>query len=434
VITEHRVPRWLFDAMAEGSGGAEAVRELALMQRSKHVLMLRGVLTEARAAAHDQFPMTRRGYDVLAKAQGHDPDAADMVISHSSVGAWAKHTVRSLRGEAAAPGAEPHLMCAVGAAAAIRARLPVQIEVPVGHGAVMLPTLGIAAAKGDHAVVRSTPAGAVVDSAARRVVIPPDPHADAPGWQGLRRIRVGSFDALVDDLDPFRMPGAPDLTARLGAAETEAWAEVFRQALPLLERHHSVPAGEVAAAVKVIVPRDDPVSGVVSSSSPETFGAVAMSQPTDACVLAETLVHEVQHVKLSALLDMVSLTRPDEGNRFYAPWRDDPRPARGLLQGAYAYLGVSGFWRRQRLHADGSARIRAEAQYERWRTATALVTGTLMSSGTLTGNGTEFVRSMSRTLRSWMAEPVAEQARILARQEADRHRRNWESANGPIPA
>jgi hypothetical protein len=40
--------------------------------------------------------------------------------------------------------------------------------------------------------------------------------------------------------------------------------------------------------------------------------------------------------------------RPDDGQRYYAPWRADPRLASGLLQGTYAFLGVSGFWRCQR--------------------------------------------------------------------------------------
>src|SRR5581483_603165 len=60
---------------------------------------------------------------------------------------------------------------------------------------------------------------------------------------------------------------------------------------------------------------------------------------------AVTLAHELQHLKLGALLDIVTLALPDDGRRYYAPWRDDPRPLGGLLQGAYAYFGVSGFWR-----------------------------------------------------------------------------------------
>jgi HEXXH motif-containing protein len=434
VINGCRMPASLFDAMAEGGGGAEAVRELAAMQRSKHMLMLRGVLTEARAADHDQWALVSRGYDLLANAQSHDPAAADAVITHSSVGAWAKRTLRALlRRDGALAGAEPGVMCAVAAAAAIRARLPAQIEVPVRHGTVMLPSLGAAAVDGDHAVVRSTAAGGQVDSAARRVEIPSDPHQDAPGWEGLRRLRVGSFDVLVDDLDPFRMPAVPDLAARLSAAAADTLVAAFGQAWPLLDRHHPGIAAEAAALVKVIVPREVPASGVVSSSSPETFGAVAMSLPTDGRALAETLAHEVQHVKLSALSDAVELTKPDDGSRFYAPWREDPRPADALLQGAYAYLGVTGFWLRQRLHEDDAARVQADMEYERWRVAAALATGMLRSSGRLTRQGTEFVQGMSRTLDSWRGEPVPDQARMLARQEAERHRRRWEAVNGPIP-
>lgn len=434
ILEHHRLPQPLFDAIAEGGGGAEAVAALAAAQHSKHMLLLAGVLEASQAAGPDQRCFARRGYDLLADAQDHDPAAADVVIGYASVGAWAMRTLRVLTGDGEAlPDAEPGVMSAVAAAAAIRARLPAEIEVRVRHGAVMLPSLGAAAARGDRAAVRITAASAVVESAAGRVEIPRDPHHDAPRWQGLRRLEVGALDVIVDDLDPFRMPAVTDLADRLDAAEGRAWAAAFRQGWPLLDEDHPEIAAEVAAAVKVVVPRRVPRSGVVSSSSPETFGAVAMSPPPGACALAETLVHETQHIKLSALGDVVKLTKPDDGSRFYAPWRDDPRPASGVLQGAYAYLGVSGFWRRQRLQEQGAARIRADADYERWRTATALATGMLRSSGSLTADGAQFVRGMTRTLQKWLTEPIPEQARALARQEAEQHRRRWESVNGPIP-
>ena len=41
----------------------------------------------------------------------------------------------------------------------------------------------------------------------------------------------------------------------------------------------------------MIVPRSRPPIGAVSSTSPETFGAVAMSPPLDPVSCAETLVH-----------------------------------------------------------------------------------------------------------------------------------------------
>jgi HEXXH motif-containing protein len=41
------------------------------------------------------------------------------------------------------------------------------------------------------------------------------------------------------------------------------------------------------------------------------------------------------------------MTLPESGRRCYAPWREDLRPISGFLQGTYAFLGVSGFWRRR---------------------------------------------------------------------------------------
>ena len=342
----HRLPVEFFDALAKGGGGPEAVRVLAAAQYSKHLLLLRGVLAGARTAGHDQTRLAHHGYRLLTDAQRHDPAAADAVIRHPSVGAWARRTLRALRGGPPMSGAEPAGLCAVAAAAAIRARLSAEIEVPPIAGVVMLPSLGSAAVAGGSATVSSSASGAVVLSAHGQVDIPADPHQDAPGWQALRHLRAGSFEVLIDDLDPFRMPAAIDVAPRLGAADLDGWEVAFREAWLLLTRHHPEIAAEVAIAIRVMVPLTLPPRGQVSSSSAENFGAIALSEPADPRMLAVTLAHEVQHLKLSALLDIVRLTHPDNGRRFYAPWRDDPRPVSGLFQGAYAYLGVSGFWRR----------------------------------------------------------------------------------------
>ena len=140
----------------------------------------------------------------------------------------------------------------------------------------------------------------------------------------------------------------------------------------------------------------------------ESFGTVAMSRQPDKYTCAETLVHEAQHLKLCALLDLVPMTRrPDDGQRYYAPWRTDPRPASGLLQGAYAFLGVSGFWRGQLACRLGTAvRQRAQAEFARWRDGVALVVETLLGSGQLTEDGENFVATMARVLDAWWREPV----------------------------
>ena len=56
----------------------------------------------------------------------------------------------------------------------------------------------------------------------------------------------------------------------------------FAGAWELLRLHHPTVAAEVAAVVSAVVPLASPAHGQVSSSSPEAFGAVAMSEPIDA--------------------------------------------------------------------------------------------------------------------------------------------------------
>jgi len=124
------------------------------------------------------------------------------------------------------------------------------------------------------------------------------------------------------------------------------------------------------------------------------------------------------------------LTRPDDGRRWYAPWRDDPRPIGGLLQGSYAFLGVSGFWRRQRQHEDGTAALSAHSEFARWQAACQLVVGSLLSSGQLTPTGERFVMGMARTLRGWEDEPVPPAARMIAQQNAEEHLARWRLRNG----
>jgi uncharacterized protein len=418
-LPHHRLSPESFAGLATGDGGSGAVRELAAAEYSKHAILLRGVLAAAQGS--DQYQLARTGYDLLATAWRADRAAAERVIRYPSVGVWARRTIWACRSGSALPGAEPGGLRAVAAVAAIRAGLQAEIEVAVTDGRVVLPSLGAAMVPGCAAVVRSGGGHAQVGP----VEIPEYPHQDAPGWLGLRQIRAGSLDVLIDDLDPFRMPGAPDLAPR---ATPGPWADVLGEALVVLEQNQPGVAAEIAAAVSVIVPCFQPSQGVASATSQEAFGAIAMSQPPSPVAGAETLIHEVQHVKLGALLDIVTLTLPDDGRRYYAPWRDDPRPLNGLFQGTYAFLGVTEFWRRQRQLTDGHRR--ADIIFARWRTAVAQAVETLRASERLTSAGLDFVSGMARTLASWQDESVPLQAQAEARHAAESHLARWQFANG----
>lgn len=409
-----------FTALARGGGDATAIGQLLAGQRSKHLILLGRVADLARRGDRPDDGLAVAGQDLLARVQRQDKAAADEVTSYPSVGAWALHAIR---GDQAMPGARPSGLAAVAAAAAVRAALDAEIEVPVVDGTVLLPSLGAASAVGSTAIVAT--GTAEVRSGGLCVKMRPG----EPGWQALRRATAGSLDVLVDDLDPFRMPATDgEPASRLTPPQVAELQAMVRAAWQVLS---PASAAEVAAIVRVIVPYQAPEHGLVSTSSPQAFGTVAMSRQPDRYTCAETLIHETQHLKLCALLDLVALTRPDDGQRYYAPWRTDPRPASGLLQGAYAFLGVSGFWRGQREAApERAVRQRAQAEFARWREGAALVVETLLGSGQLTGPGEAFAREMALVLDAWRREPVPDDALVTARRKADRHLAQWHADNG----
>lgn len=428
----HAIPRDLFDLLAAGGGGPEAISALAAAERSKHVTLLCGILEAARSAEDTQARLARIGAEVLTEVERRAPDVAARVTCYPAVGAWAVGALQAMRANAGPQRAGPARLAAVAAAAAVRSGIDAEVPVLPVDGVVSLPSLGVARVDAESAVVHSHPGHAEVRWARGRVAIPVDPDRDAPGWQGIRGCG-GGIPAVIEDLDPFRMPALHDLAPRLTLPEALGWQRAIQEGWQVLAAGQPAVAAEAAAAISVIVPLRKSVHGHLSSSGPDTFGAVAMSEPPDPVTCASTLTHELQHLKLGAVLDIVRLTLPDEGRRYYAPWRDDPRPAAGLLQGAYAHVGVTEFWRRRRQLDSGADQERAEGEFALWRAGTTRAIGTLLTSKRLTVDGTDFVLRMSETASSWMNEPVSAQARAFAHSEAEAHLARWERRYGPVP-
>ncbi|NEC28868.1 radical SAM protein, partial [Streptomyces sp. SID8111] len=169
----------------------------------------------------------------------------------------------------------------------------------------------------------------------------------------------------------------------------------------------------------------------VSASSGDAYGAMVVARPAGALALAETLVHEFQHSKLAALIHLFPLADDDRAERYYAPWRPDPRHLTGLLHGAYAFTGVAGFWRDRLAHPDhGPA---AAYHFALRRTQTRLVVRTLLTSGRLTEAGHGLVSGLARTLDGWLRVPVDAAALARARTAAVLHRTEWRLRNVAPP-
>ncbi|WP_306208510.1 aKG-HExxH-type peptide beta-hydroxylase [Actinoplanes sp. RD1] len=224
----------------------------------------------------------------------------------------------------------------------------------------------------------------------------------------------GRLPAVIMDRDPLRNQFGKPVLPPLPPDERAAFARTLDAAWDLLLREQPAHASAMRLALRAIVPLRTPADGSQTSASARgSFGAIGMSVPDDPVTAAELLVHEFQHEKLNALLDLLPLCAENGPAVWHAPWRPDPRPASALLQGVYAFTGVTGFWKQRRLHTTGDEQAHAERLFAHWHEQVCYALDQLMSSGELTQHGKFFVTELGATLNDWA--PEAEQARQTAK-------------------
>jgi uncharacterized protein len=408
---KHTLPGGDFAALAAGYGDQRAVGALA----AAHLSVTRALLGQVR----DRTTGTASADAAWEVLTALDPATLDELLIYPYVRVWATHCVRE-------PVAHSGHLAAIAVAGAIRAGLPAQLDVQVRDGHVHLPTLGrLRAGGGDGTATVSTGSGWFTVRAGAGAEHRVELDAMRPGsaWQPVRSLRAAGTVVVLEDTDLYRdchqWPAAPRLTA----AETDRWQHSYDAAWDLITRDYAGYAPGLSAGLTTIMPLAGDATGrEVSAAARQAFGAVGAALPAAADTLALLLLHEFQHVKLGALFDLFQLCDPDDSRLFYAPWRDDPRPAQALLQGIYAHVAVTDFWRVRRHRLDGDQAVAAAASFARWRAQTMEAANTLAGSGALTPLGARFVDGILTTLHEWEQEPVPCDAAELARQRAERHR------------
>ncbi|MEU3642835.1 HEXXH motif-containing putative peptide modification protein [Lentzea sp. NPDC034063] len=365
-MTTHEMDPAMFAALARGGGGPAAVALLAEVRRSRTLLLVHAMVDLAERARHPAAAVARTAYEQLRAV----PTAAMCaVLDYPRVGAWAVRTTARLQAGAV-------------------------VEIP-GAVAVVLPSLGTFRPVTSRPVrVVTTEGGSFASDGVA--------HSDLSGatehWRPVGRLHA-EHDGLrltlvVDGTGEQNLPDQVRAHDTLPLGEESRWWERLSVAWCLLVDRHRPVAEEVAATLSVLTPLSTSGSGHAALTFANAFGCVAMSLPDDPRVMAVALAHEVQHGKLSALLDLFPLVDSLSPRRMSVAWRRDPRPPVAVLQGVYAHLAVSAFWSR---YDDREAR----AEFDRWSSATRAAIRSLAASGTLTELGEIFVEQMRLVTDEW---------------------------------
>ncbi|MGW7077403.1 aKG-HExxH-type peptide beta-hydroxylase [Streptomyces sp. NPDC054866] len=436
-------------ALARGEGGKDVVDELLAAERSRRLLMLRalddGLSQSDPPLGFGAALSPDAAWALLERVQKQSPEAFEDVLMCPHTGMWLSLALRRLRGksyEDAPLWVVTGHLSALAAAAGARAGLDFSMTVPVRRGVVPLPTLGCAvlpvtepwstaevvAEKGVKGALR-------VIGGSGEVTVPGDWQESGPGWHAVRRVTVGSGDGAkrlaLEELDPYRTFPRPSEPSLMSASEDVSWREMLAAAWEVLLRDDAESADAMRPGLMSVAPvsareRFRPYSGTAG----DAFGSVTASHPDDAAQLAATLVHEFQHTKLGGLMHLEPLSRrasdPEQPEElFYAPWRDDPRPLGGLMQGIYAFAGVTRFWRAHRHAADAAYAPLAHFEFALWRAQVWSTLNLVAGHGQLTPLGRRVIEALRERCAEWMADEVPDRELELAGEAAADHRARW---------
>lgn len=340
---------WVRDDLAGGAGSVDAVAQLAPI----HEALVRARIVTLGAGEPE-------GWAELVALDEAAPDAVREVLTHPFV----RRADASYLGN-------------VAVAAAVRAGVEIHLELPVRDGVVALPTLGAFKVAGRHATVGVRDLKAV------------------GRWLPARTAEVAGVPVSLEDTDPLRDSyDGLIVSGRLTEDEVTAWRHRLDGAIEHLRAEAPEYVPGIAATLRVIVPlRHDATGRQRAGSARTAFGAVAVT-PEEPDALAVLLVHEVQHLKLGAVLDVCAMFDPRAPGRIAVPWREDERPVEGVLQGTYAFLAVADLWRRR----PGPAAAARHTQLRGW---VDVALDRLLGGAHLTAAGRRFATGMRAAIDAW---------------------------------
>ncbi|WP_405974417.1 HEXXH motif-containing putative peptide modification protein [Streptomyces sp. NBC_00988] len=460
-----RMPDHLFAELATGGGSSEALAFLERGERVRRLLLLRTLQKHLESLPTPLTPHSE-AWRVLWEAADKAPEEVERLILAPQVGSWVAHILRRLHGASEGPPlwAEAGRLAALAVTAALCARTEADLLVPLTDGALHLPGLGMAQLAsveagltigtaqthdGELTLTLRGPAGSETSSPSAVLTCHPltapvrgatDVVGTGTRWIPLRTLTYSALSRVIDipldDLDPYRDLDEPIAPARLDADEAAVWQAMFDEAAGYVTgANEESGLGRLdPTVIRAVVPwgrtsstPPPPPDVRVSATSGDSYGSMVIARPSSSLALAEAFVHEFQHSKLAALLHLFPLLDDDREECYYAPWRADPRHLTGLLHGAYAFIGVAGFWREQL--ADPEHAETAAYHFALRRLQGRLVVRTLLGSGRLTDEGCVLVAGLARTLDGWLREPVDRSALERARTAAALHRTEWRLRN-----
>ncbi|MEY9891806.1 uncharacterized protein ABIA31_005478 [Catenulispora sp. MAP5-51] len=376
-ISRHRMSPADFSALGRGEGSESGVAALKAAQVSKARMRLAQLAKPLQA---------ERSWTLVRQFDAADRNQLNRVL------------------------ADPFLMPADGTAArgpggtltrialgcAVLSSEPVEADLAVAEDVLSLPGVGALPVTAGPVHVRVAETSAITVNGV---------SAEA----ARHTVCMGPVRIRIEDHDPARDRFGHPVTGPLTSAELDAWRDGLDATAVVLAKRHPEALAEMAEGLTTIVPLQPQPGRQRSATARNAFGAlgIALPAPTDGDVgeaLACLVLHEFQHLKLGAVLDMFDLhdrTEDAETAGYRVAWRPGPRSLEAVLQGAYAHISVVEYWRRRAQATQGPHSREYARRSEDLAGQVEDALSQITTSVALTRLGRRWVADMAATVAGW---------------------------------
>ncbi len=209
------------------------------------------------------------------------------------------------------------------------------------HLHALIESNGPLALEGDFSQVRLTwadGAGATLDA---------EPPQHDSGQSGPRLWRLPSVAGwrVLNGCPDLAAP-IPELPVAPSPEADAAQLDNLSNGAELLRRVWPAAASAARRYLDSVVLQPLPEAGHVTSVTLGRLQGSLIASLRDPVQAADALCHEGSHTRLGLLLHLDSLLQDDGAAIHPSPWRQDPRPLKGLLNGVHAFVNVCEFYRR----------------------------------------------------------------------------------------
>ena len=167
-----------------------------------------------------------------------------------------------------------------------------------------------------------------------------EPSAEAsfhPITDGLMLAGVDNNPLAMSEAHPDKAGNRLDL----GGRPASEWTTSLRDSLELIGRYMPDLRGEIDLYLQLIVPVGFDEHAHLSASYQEVIGTVYMTLHPQPMTMVEATIHEFQHNKLHAQLELDPLLENAFWPLYSSPVRPDPRPLQGVLLAVHAFQPIA---------------------------------------------------------------------------------------------